>query len=121
MEPLTFSQLAAQATQLVLILITLAVFIESIVEAFQPFITKIVDISLRTAVNILAASIVGTLAAWGMGLQLKDYLTFIPPVIPAYASYVLLGVAAGAGGSRFWHAVLGFLAQFKFPVVPVTK
>jgi uncharacterized protein YacL len=107
-----------QITALILILITVAVFVEAILEAFQPVIVKIKDDAIRTTVNLLVGAVVGILAAWGMGLQLQNYLTILPLVLPPFVSYILIGCAAGAGGSRFWHAVLGFLSNLQLPTVP---
>jgi hypothetical protein len=50
----------------------------------------------------------------------ESYLTFLPVTVPAVASYILIGCAAGAGGSRFWHAVLGFLSNLHLPAMPTT-
>jgi hypothetical protein len=117
---ITFTQVLAQVTTLVAVLFFIAVAAERLVEIFQPLIKAIKSDPIRTMVNILAGAAAGTLATWGMALKIQDYLTFIPGAIPAYANYIILGVAAGAGGSAFWHAVLGYIGQIKLPTVPPT-
>jgi hypothetical protein len=109
----------AQLTALVIVLITVAVFVEAILESLAPLMAQIQDVSIRTTANLLAGAVLGVLTAWGMGLRIEAYITALPLTIPAVASYILIGCAAGAGGSRFWHAVLGFLENFKLPVVPI--
>ena len=107
-----------QITALVAVLILVAVFVEAILEAFAPLMEYIKNIPVKTSVNLILGALLGCVAAWGMGLHVENYLTFLPVTVPAVASYLLIGCAAGAGGSRFWHAVMGFLVQLKLPTLP---
>jgi hypothetical protein len=115
---ITFTEILGQVTALAAILLIIALAAERWVEFWQPLIKKITSDPIRTMVNILAGAAAGVLVAWGANLRLQDYLTFIPSAIPAYMSYILLGCAAGAGGSAFWHAVLGYLGQIQLPTIP---
>jgi hypothetical protein len=112
--------LFGQVTAFVTVLIMVAVFVEAILEAFAPLLEYIKNIPIKTTVNLVLGAILGVATAWGMGLRVEAYLTFLPLVVPAVASYILIGCAAGAGGSRFWHAVLGFLSNLHFPALPTT-
>ena len=120
MQSNPLSLILSQVATLITVFMLVAVFVELILEALQPLITRIKDDAIRTTVNLLAGAILGTLTAWGMRLSINDYLTILPVAIPIYMSYLLIGCAAGAGGSRFWHAVLGFLQNLKLPTMPPT-
>ena len=109
-----------QVSALVTVLLMVAVFVEAILEAVAPILGKIQDIPIKTTVNLVLGAILGFGTAALMGLRIENYLTFLPVAIPAVASYILIGCAAGAGGSRFWHAVLGFLENLHLPVLPTT-
>jgi hypothetical protein len=109
-----------QVSALVAVLIMVAVFVEAILEAFAPLLEYIKDIPAKTSINLVLGALLGMVTAWGMGLRVESYLTFLPVTVPAVASYILIGCAAGAGGSRFWHAVLGFLSNLHLPAMPTT-
>jgi hypothetical protein len=112
--------IVGQVTALVTVLLMVAVFVEAILEAFAPLLEYIKDVPIKTTVNLVLGAALGFATAAAMGLRVEGYLTFIPVTVPAVASYVLIGCAAGAGGSRFWHAVLGFLSNIHLPTLPTT-
>ena len=97
------------------ILIVLLIVIAGLTEAFLEFIAPgmkwIKNLPVKTSVNLVLGALVGVLIAWLMKIRIENYLSFLPVIMPEVASYVIIGIAAGAGGSRFWHSVLNFIIK----------
>ncbi len=115
---MALQSILAQVTLFVTILGIIAVFIEAVLEGLSPLLVKVKDVPIRTTIFTVAGAILGFLAAWGLELRVEDYFNFLPMAVNPWVSYVLIGCAAGAPGSRFWHAVLGFLQSLKLPKLP---